>query len=183
MYRAYAGIGDGKTPDDVLEQFSSIAARLSELGYSTRVTGEKPVSNYFEKNSLEKELYLPWSPFEVEGEKLESKFSKVTTQAIEIMGEHYQAFKGKEWDELKPGVKKIISRNVHLLLGPELKTPVDFLICWTPCGAEKRKDISARTWFSGPVISLAHAKRIPVFNLKNPDAMKRLNEFLEEYHD
>lgn len=182
MYRAYAGTGDGKTPDDVLEQFSSIAARLSELGYTTRVNAEKPVSNYFERNALEKEVYLPWNKFEIQGEKFESKFSKVTPAAVETMGEFYQAFKGKDWDQLSDGVKKIISRNAHMLLGSDLKTPVDFLICWTMDGAEKRKDVSARTWFSGPIIALASAKRIPVFNLKNPDAMKRLNDFLEEYN-
>ena len=181
MYAAYACVTDGKTPDDILEKIGTIAMRLSELGYTARLNGNKPATNYVSRNSIEREIYLPWNKFEAEqgGEKLESKFCKVTDAAIDLMEEHYTPRNGKDWATISLGVKKIISRDAHMILGNDLRSPVKFLITWTMDGAEKKQDLTPKAWFCGPVISLAVASRIPVFNLKNPNTADRLNQFLE----
>jgi hypothetical protein len=66
---------------------------------------------------------------------------------------------------------------MHQILGDDLKTPVDFVLCWTPDGAETSTSYS--TGGTGQAIRLAIANSIPVFNSHNADALQRLSEILE----
>ena len=64
------------------------------------------------------------------------------------------------WDRCSQGVRKLHGRNMHIILGADLQTPVSFVVCWTVDGA-----IIGGT---GVALRCAMQHNIPVFNLALP---------------
>ena len=54
-----------------------------------------------------------------------------------------------------------------------------YVICWTPDGCESHLTRSIKTGGTGTAIAIASTNGIPVFNLKNADAIDRLHQFLK----
>ncbi len=78
------------------------------------------------------------------------------------------------WDRCNEWARGMHSRNCHQILGYDLQSPVDAVICWTPDGAV--------VGGTATVIRIAMKYDIPVFNLGVPDKESVLNDiknFLE----
>ena len=78
------------------------------------------------------------------------------------------------WDRCNEWARGMHSRNCHQILGYDLKSPVDAVICWTPDGAVVGGTSTA--------IRISMKYDIPVFNLGVPDKESVLNDiknFLE----
>lgn len=78
------------------------------------------------------------------------------------------------WDKCNEWARGMHSRNCHQILGYDLKSPVDAVICWTPNGAVVGGTSTA--------IRVAMKYGIPVFNLGVSDKKSVLNDiknFLE----
>ena len=77
------------------------------------------------------------------------------------------------WDKCNEWTRGMHSRNCHQILGYDLQTPVDAVICWTPKGNVQGGTATA--------IKIAVKNNIPVFNLgcenKN-SVLKEIKEFL-----
>lgn len=86
-------------------------------------------------------------------------------------------------------MKELHLRNVFQVLGSNLDHPTEFLLCWTPDGAENAKATSKKTGGTGTAIRCADKFGVPVFNLQRPDAIPRLEQYLGvkfnigDYHD
>lgn len=79
------------------------------------------------------------------------------------------------WDKCNEWAKGMHSRNCHQILGYDLQSPVDAVICWTPNG-----NIQGGT---ATAIRIALKYNIPVFNLgvKDKDnVLQNIRKFLEE---
>ena len=82
------------------------------------------------------------------------------------------------WDRCNEWARGMHSRNCHQILGYDLQSPVDAVICWTPDGK-----IQGGT---ATVIRIAMKYNIPVFNLGVSDKESVLNDikdFLESRKD
>ena len=82
------------------------------------------------------------------------------------------------WDRCNEWARGMHSRNCHQILGYDLKSPVDAVICWTPDGAVVGGTATA--------IKLSMREGIPVFNLGVSDKKSVLNDiknFLESRKD
>ncbi len=82
------------------------------------------------------------------------------------------------WDRCNEWARGMHSRNCHQILGYDLQSPVDAVICWTPDGAV--------VGGTATVIRIAMKYDIPVFNLGVPDKKSVLNDiknFLESRKD
>ena len=144
----YTGVGSRATPLPVLEQMTKIAELLASKGYTLRSGGAVGADTAFEKGAGDdKEIWLPWNNFNNNSSKL-----LPSKQAFEIASHIHP-----KWSVLKDSVKSLHARNVHQVLGIDLQTPSNFLICWTEGGA-----IIGGTATS---IKLAINNRIPVLNL------------------
>ena len=78
------------------------------------------------------------------------------------------------WDRCNEWARGMHSRNCHQILGYDLQSPVDAVICWTPDGAVVGGTATA--------IRIAMKYDIPVFNLGVSDKESVLNDiknFLE----
>ena len=79
------------------------------------------------------------------------------------------------WDRCNEWARGMHSRNCHQILGYDLQSPVDAVICWTPNGKIQGGTATA--------IRIALKYNIPVFNLgvKDKDnVLQSLRKFLEE---
>lgn len=169
---AYAGIGSRKAPRDQLERMAKIAVRLAARGYTLRSGGADGADLAFEAGAGDrKEIYLPWPGFNGNA----SRLTEPSRDAEEIAACLHPA-----WAKLSPAAKKLMARNSHQVLGADCRAPADFVVCWTPDGAETEAERSAATGGTGQAIALASRWGVPVFNLATLDAGERLLEFVEK---
>lgn len=167
---AYAGIGSRKTPAVILERMTLAAQRLAGMGYVLRSGGADGADTAFERGAGDrKEIFLPWRGFNGNG----SSFVVPEREAEEVAAAIHPA-----WDKLSPGAKKLMARNSHQILGADLRTPVDFVVAWTPDGAETEDERGTATGGTGQAIALASRWGIPVFNFAKPDAGERMRDFV-----
>lgn len=79
------------------------------------------------------------------------------------------------WDRCNEWARGMHSRNCHQILGDDLKSPVDAVICWTPDGAVVGGTATA--------LKLSMKYNIPVFNLGVKDkesVLQSIKKFLED---
>lgn len=163
MYKAYAGIGSRKTPADICSLMSRLATALEKEGYTLRSGHADGADKAFESGVVSlKEIYLPWKGFN--GSK--SLLGKATEEAFEIAAKFHP-----NWTACSRAARALHARNCHQLLGLDLHSPVEFVVCWTKDG-----EASGGT---GQALRIADAYGIPVFNMHNPENVKRILEFIE----
>ena len=166
----YAGIGSRETPNEFLMLFTSVAMTLAQQGYTLRSGHAQGADSAFERGcniaAGKKEIYLPWYNFEASNSDLVVK----NKEAFEI-AEKYHPY----WFNLSEGAKKLQARNSHQVLGKDLKTPSDFVLCWTKNGSGSGG--------TGQAIRIAKDYNIPVFDAGKHKDIKvcenELNEFLK----
>lgn len=167
----YTGIGSRETPKDILKLMTAISKDLSGIGYTLRSGGADGADDYFERGATKKEIYLPWKMFN----NNPSPLFKISQEAMALASEHHPA-----WDRLKDPVKKLMARNSTQVLGLELDTPSDFLVCWTQDGCESHLTRTAATGGTGLAITVASKRSIPIYNLQNQDSIDSLLFLIEQ---
>jgi|SRR5688572_10589041 len=154
-----AGIGSRKTPQDVLDIFENFARRASagRNGYGAWFrSGHADGADYaFEKGARQKCIvYLPWDSFNHEKPLLgrATALNYIDEAAFKFVLEHepYAA-------DCSNGVKLLKCRNVFQILGRDMCSNSDLVVCWTPDGAI--------TGGTGLAIKIAIEHKIPVINL------------------
>jgi hypothetical protein len=165
----YAGIGSRQAGKEEIDRAFAIARALRADGWVLRSGHAPGMDQAFESPAgADAEIYLPWSRFEQEvgiapGARV---YPDPTDEAMAIAQTYHPA-----WYALRQGGRKLMARNVHQVLGYDCKTPVAFVVCWTPGG-----QITGGT---GQAIRIAMDRQIPVYNIGSQagvDAM--LNTFV-----
>lgn len=143
----YAGIGSRDTPVDVLAKMEGIARDLYVMGYTLRSGGAAGADSAFERGAGDmKEIF---------------RASDATPASLELASKYHPA-----WHRCSEYAKKLHARNGFQVLGRDLFSPSQFVVCWTKDGGP--------TGGTGQAIRLATAYQIPVFNLFHADAMERM---------
>lgn len=150
-YKTYAGIGCVDTPAEVLEELTLIAQELEEAGYILRTGGDEGASEAMLegiKDPKSVELFLPWEGYN----DFESKPKKMPPGAYELAWKYHP-----DWAGCDPDDRRIHARSTMIVLGEQLDSPVDFILCYTPDGG---KDDD-----TGQAIRVAEGEHlIPVFD-------------------
>lgn len=154
----YAGIGARETPRDVCLYMTAIAKRLASLGYTCNSGGAEGADSAFERGAVvNRQIFLPWDGFNrkyvLAMNKLHGEGSYIVPPFNKELVRKYHPkpslLTGSGW--------KFMSRNSYQVLGLDLNTPVDFVLCWT-------KDGKA-TGGTGQALRIAQDRSIPIFNL------------------
>lgn len=158
----------------IAEKISEISKVLLNKGFIFRYNGDnnKVYNKILDIDLSKVEMYIPWKKFNTD---VNAKMSKPEAVAYHHAAEYHKGFK-----KLPNSVRAILARDVHVLLGESCKNPVRFLLCYSPDGAETIKTLKFAT--TGNIsfsISICDLIGIPVFNLKNDDALSRLSEYLK----
>lgn len=144
----YAGIGSRETPVELKPRIEIIVNRLNQLDYTLRSGGAQGADSYFEEYANKKEIYLPWKGFN----NNKSELFSVTPAAMKMAMEFHP-----RPDMLSRGALSLMARNGHQVLGADLKTPCEFIICWTKDGKELGGTAQA--------MRIARYYKIPIVNL------------------
>ena len=145
----YTGIGSRDTPEHVLEEMTQLAREFGKRGWTLRSGGASGADTAFEEGAGAKEIYLPWAGFNGNDSKLYQPAGK---ESFEIAARFHPA-----WERCSDTVRKLHARNVHQVLGQDLKTLSEVVVCWTHGG----------NLVGGTAQALRIAKHydIPIFNL------------------
>lgn len=167
MSKYYAGIGSRETPKEIQELMTKLASTLESKEYILRSGGAPGADSAFEKGIIEefnKEIYLPWKGFN--GSNSPYYDFQNIEEATKIAKKFHPRF-----DYLSRGAKKLISRNTYQVLGLDLNTPSEFIICWTEGGKLKGGTAQA--------LRIAISLEIPIYNLgKDKDYKEVIDRFL-----
>lgn len=160
--KVYAGIGSRKTPAITLSLMTKAARRLDGLGWTLRSGGALGADLAFELGAGRKEIYLPWRNFN----KNPSHLYRIDELAFAMARRYHPA-----WDRCSPAARKFHARNCYQVLGLDLATPADFVLCWTPNGKV--------TGGTGQALRIAADYDVPVINMFNPAWGHQVAELLD----
>lgn len=125
----YTGIGSRQTPQAVQEIMRLYAIERANEGYILRSGAATGADTAFEIGcdavNGGKNIFLPWKGFSGS----QSKLFHISSHAYEMASNYHPA-----WNKCSDAVKKLHARNCYQVLGEDLNTPSDHLICWTPNG-------------------------------------------------
>lgn len=174
----YTGIGSRETPYNILREMRHIASALACHDFILRSGGANGADTAFETgcdiHDGSKTIYLPWKGFNGN----ESNLYDVDDDALELAGDVY----GSGWKYRKMPVKLLMARNVYQVVGMNLDTPSEFVVCWTPDGCESEKNRKPKTGGTGQAIALASRSVVPVFNLANKGRIEEFRAFMEKQY-
>lgn len=146
----YTGIGSRDIPKEYFNLFTRVGKYLAKEGYILRSGRADGSDTAFEIGCIigngKKEIYIPWNDFEGDDFKRyinslnypnKNRFRecfvlssmKNQQEAVNIAKKYHPI-----WNTLKVGSKKLQARNTYQVLGQDLSTPSDFVICYTKDG-------------------------------------------------
>lgn len=166
--RYYSGVGSRECPRFVCLAMTKIAAFLESEGYVLRSGGANGADLAFElgvKASDMKDIYLPDKGFNGNSSLLYTVCDAALTLASTIH---------PAWEKCKHYARLLHGRNCYQVLGQDLQTPSDFLLCWTE-DAEKRG--GTRT-----AIVLAERNNVPVLNFGKCKSYEECIEAFEVFY-
>lgn len=167
MNKFYTGIGSRSTPEEIIAEMISWGTLLAKKGYILRSGGADGADSAFEQGcdlvKGQKEIYLPWKGFN----NNKSELYKVSKEALELASRIHPA-----WGQCSFGAKKLHGRNCYQVLGENLNSTSEFLICWTLDGKSKGGTRTA--------IELAKQNNIPVYNLA---IQEHTDKLLKRFND
>ena len=173
----YTGIGARETPPDVLALMRRIARHFAARGVVLRSGGSPGADIAFAEGCGDgpKEIYLPWPGFNGNTSPLvldDAWYARIA--ASEAWAVLRKALGGEsppvELDALPRETRLRYARDVPQVLGRDLASPSDLILCWTPPAGPPEgtrialyvarrygvaianlNDDGERAWWSGPL--------------------------------
>lgn len=162
----YAGIGSRETPIHILKTMSSLAKVFAKMQFVLRSGRAIGADSAFEHGCV------------IANGKHELFTTKDTIgdwKAFELA----ESLHGK-WEYLSSYAQELHARNTYQILGKDHLSPVSFVVCWTPFGAESLSELRMNhNGGTSTAIKLACLNNIPIFNLQKADANIRLQQFID----
>ena len=157
----FAGIGARKAPKEIIEFIEDNIAKSEDLEpYVLRSGAANGCDIAFEKGfGGKKEIYIPWNGFNCRSSIKERNVTNTSNMMMYKQAESIAVSVIPHWDKLSDAAKKLQVRNVFIVLGRDLKTPVEFIMCWTRDGLV--------TGGTGNAIKVGRKYNIPVYNLND----------------
>jgi len=160
----YTGIGSRKTPKEILYIMKDIATQLALKDFILRSGGADGADKEFEYGcdlvNGKKEIYL-------------AKHCTLNAQKIAL--QFHPA-----WNRCSPYAQLLHGRNTFQVLGRDLSTSSNFLICWTQDGCKNHKTRTIKTGGTGTAISIADHYNVPIYNLKRKEDLEEIKLLLHE---
>lgn len=167
MTKIYAGIGSRSTPANICEVMRQLGQKLGHKGAVLRSGNAAGADRVFESGAVDVlgkcQIFLVNSWYSC-GKNFPNdnyKYLPEHWEAAESIGaEHHP-----NWINLNPYPRRLHTRNCFQVLGWNLQSPADFVICWTPDGARTADETSQKTGGTGQAIRVASSYGVRVYNL------------------
>ena len=156
----YAGIGSRETPREVCMYMTAIAKQLAKLGYTCNSGGADGADSAFEKGAVvNRQIFLPWDGFNKRNVESLNKLHGEGSYLVPPFKPHLVRKYHPKHDALSDAGWKFMSRNSYQILGKDLNTPVEFVLCWTRDGKASGG--------TGQALRIAKDHNIQIFNFYN----------------
>jgi hypothetical protein len=159
----YAGIGARTTPNNILVRMSHIAKRLEHQLFTVYSGGAAEGADAAFIATIQ--FYKVFMPARLFNYKTANRADFIDcsdlynwNEALQTVDKYHPAP-----HNLTPFARKLHARNAYCVLGEDLKSPVDFVLCWTPN--------AAITGGTGQGMRIAIDYNIPIFNLADPSVL------------
>ncbi len=184
----YTGVGSRETPDHICRLMKDIAAVAAIRGYTGRSGGADMADDAFETgflavadslaidNDAEFDVYLPWKRFNGRFAPKHHRHNLILPGANEFDAEQIMKTVHpiyKSGGRLHGGALALHTRNVYQVLGHNLETPSEFLVCYSEPTKDGVKGGTNTAWQLG----LRYGAEC--YNLYNPFDIQRIKEFLD----
>jgi hypothetical protein len=157
----YAGVGSRKSPPEVLASMTRLAAWLRSRGYTLRSGAAAGADQAFEAGADDmKEIFPGGRPA---GEREHAVARELHPNPHALDRSRHSRY-----------VWNLMARNTNQVFGAGLDSPVDFVVCWTPDGAEHWSERTQATGGTGQAIEMASRKGIPVVNMARAGWRERI---------
>ena len=150
----YAGIGARITPPTVQKVLQKIASRLEANGLKLHSGGAKGADKAFEAGVQDANHKQIFEPKHVNDNTFGN--AKQARTIVEAVHPVPHALKNSY-------IKNLMARNNYQILGSDLNTPCDFVLCYAPLNAD-----GTTAGGTGQAVRLATLVGVPVFNLAIP---------------
>ncbi len=177
----YTAVGSRKTPAEFVPAMANLSRRLRELGWIFRSgkadgadaifqTGVQTVM-MADTEGIFGEVYKPWNKFNTGPNAMQPYVTEsgyklwgwwdivISDKSIIAEAQDRVSALHPAWDKLSAGAKALHTRNVFQVLGKDLCTPSEFLVCYAPVDKYGIPKGGTRTSFI-----LAKENGIPCFN-------------------
>ncbi|MFY0655349.1 MAG: hypothetical protein JXR12_01090 [Neptunomonas phycophila] len=175
MSKYFAGIGSRNTPSPILELMARITEELCAQGYILRSGGAKGADTAFQNGAPEDQMEIYLDEMHPKKQCTDGwynvRYLDNLDDAIDLAEDHHPA-----WNRLGKKAKALITRNTYQVLGMDLNTPSEFVICWTPDGSEGTT--TRETGGTGQAIRIAKKRGIKVLNLANQSTLDYVKVWL-----
>jgi hypothetical protein len=163
----------------MLEAIESLAERLARLGWLLRSGGSPGADQAFYRGARagggRVELYLPWPGFEEPSwrdarPREVSVLDRPTCAAYALAARFHP-----DWGRLDERAHDLFARDGHEVLGADLKSPVEMVVCWTADGS--LDGAVAGGDGTRQALRIAHGRGITVYNLARSEHLRHLNKY------
>jgi hypothetical protein len=152
---------------------SRVAERFATTGWTLRSGGADGADSAFESGARRTDapslrIYIPWEGFNgrrSDGSAIMTPGRNIAERAQEIASQHHTG-----WGRLGFGAKLLHARNTLQVLGEDLASPSDFVLCWTPKGKGGGG--------TGQALRIAKACGIGTWDLGDPDTLAVVREWM-----
>lgn len=172
MNKYYAGIGSRKTPANIRQFMFDCGARLGKMGYTLRSGGAAGADTAFAMGAEQYSQEI-FRPFGEQVGHIPGWFSSYDDDTWDY-AQHIASGLHPAWNRCSHYARSLHTRNVFQILGHDLKTPSEFVICWTPDGAISGAECGIQTGGTGMAIRVASQAEIPVLNLQRLDHIQQV---------
>ena len=167
-YQCYAGVGARSTPVHILNIMTELASKLEDNGWTLRSGGATGADTAFEKgisNNGNKEIFT-----------VNSLTGKIGEEAYATVDRYHPAP-----SRLSSYARKLMARNAFQVLGPDLRQPSHFVICWAPESKQDEKgNIMSVSGGTGQAVRIAYDNDIEVFNLNDYKHFHNIQNYINE---
>jgi predicted NAD-dependent protein-ADP-ribosyltransferase YbiA (DUF1768 family) len=171
----YAGIGSRETPQAFQDFMQELAKRLERAGFTLRSGNAKGADLAFERGTAKRQIFSVTNTPGITELKIAQAIHPNWQGMIEAVRRNALAA-GRDPVSAVQYTTSAMARNTNQIFGADLSVPVDFVVCWTPDGAETTAERGRETGGTGQAIDMADRKGIPVFNLAKEGSYERLME-------
>ena len=167
--KTYCGIGSRETVPEQLAQMTRLGKYLAQNNWLLRSGGAKGADSAFEEGCKLSMLADQRQIFYADRWFDQGKYKNYDPELLEdamALAERFHP----AWERCGIYTRKLMARNGFQVLGSDLESPADMIMCWTKDGKASGG--------TGQAIRIAHAYEIPVFNLYNSADVEKAKTLL-----
>ena len=161
----FTGVGSRAISPQIAAHMELISIALHASGYRLRSGGAEGSDIAFQAKGFSPgDIYLPWKSFNSTENRMNSRFEGERYRYIDTpkLSNWFEALEildtVRSLDTLPVRSHRLLhGRNVYQVLGEDLRSPSDLLVCWTPEG----KDVGG----TATAIKLARKYGVRIINL------------------